>query len=353
MAHSSSGGSSAGGSSSTSRSDEWSAARSNVERFDGYLNDLRKYGFGLVTTLLTVTGYLSSSPSTSLPDATRLAVGGAILVLVIALAFLDGQYRSLQRGATIRARILEKYLNLDLTGSMAQFARLGQFSISYPLVYELTAAAVYVVGVGVLWGAWLFELVWIPVFLVAAALVAMLGDDPQVGTVDWSVDAKIVPIGQPVRITFTNLQELDGTKWLWAGGRIQAVDAGYSLLLRERKMRPLFMRDMSWLWRTDDPNVFPGLYKVLGFWYLPPESPVHPESSQLPGSSRLGALREHEDSRYIGSGDEEERGQLIHPPEYIQHVFEIKVQLVGPSPLPTPSTPPSDSNRDAISPSNP
>ncbi len=324
------GGPSSAESGPSARTSEWAAARSNIERFDGYLNDLRKYGFGLVTTLLTVTGYLSASPATSLPYATKLAVGGAILVLVVALAFLDGQYRALQRGATIRARVLEKSLNLDLTGSMAHYARLGRFRISYPLVYEMTAAAVFVVGVGVLWGGGFYELVWLAVFGVAVVLVAVFGDEAPAGTFDWSVDAKIVARGRPVRVTFTCLEELQDGPWLWAGGRIQGIDSDYSYPLPWRRMRTHFLYDMSWVWPTDGPAVREGLYRLVGLWYPPPDNEERPVPSHLPAAGATRAARRHEDDRYARLSADDAPSPSAPPGAVPPHVYTLTVQVVAP-----------------------
>ncbi len=306
--------------------DEWAAARSNIERFDGYLNDLRKYGFGLVTSLLAVTGYLSSSPAAALSDPAKVAVGAAILVLVVALAFLDGQYRALQKGATIRARILEKSLNLGLTGTMAQYARLGRFSISYFLVYEATATAVFAVGLGILWGSWFSGLVWLAVFGVAVLLVYLFGTAPQVGTVDWSVDAKVVRQGQTLRVTFTTLQDVKGGPWLWASGKIEGVGSDYSYPLPQRKMRARFLHDISWIWPTDADHVPPGLYKVVGLWYPPPDDPATEETSHLPARSRFAEARAEEDDRYSPPTPP---GSSEPPPNYVQHVYTITVQVVA------------------------
>jgi hypothetical protein len=305
-----------------SRTDEWTAARSNIERFDGYLNDLRKYGFGLVTSLLAVTGYLSSSPDTKLPDATKLVVSVAILALVVALSFLDGQYRSLQRGATVRARILERSLNLDLTSAISHYVQIGRYTKTYLVVYGVVASATAIVALGVLWGDWTMVLLLVIAFLVALFLIWKLGGDSLKGVVDWSVDAKIVSQGDPVHVTFTNLQELRGGAWLFAGCKIRGLDSNYDKRLPVRRASTHFMSQADWLWPTDS-SIKKGLYQVIGYWHLVNEQGKPVDAKTVPGGivsqmplefptwSPTGPSHSEQVSRYATVGTREALGTEV------------------------------------------
>jgi len=184
---------------------EWNAARAVIERFDGYLTDLRRYGFTLTTSLLSITGLFSSSPAVGFPPEAKFGVVSSIMVLVVALYFLDANYRYIQRGAVVRARILERALNLDLTSTIEYVLKVSRFEPYFTSVYVGFATSTYVLGVAVLWGSPFLELVLIDVFAGAIVAIYLLSPGQLKGLMDWSVDRKVAVAGQPIRITFTSL----------------------------------------------------------------------------------------------------------------------------------------------------
>jgi hypothetical protein len=266
---------------------EWSEARNNIERFDGYLNDLRKYGFGLVTGLLAVTGYLSAISGTALDPPTKLSVSVAILVLVVALSFQDGQYCMLQRAAVERARVLERALNLDLTSSMSRASGFGLYRRMPLVIYWSIAVATGILGVGVLWGYWLFVTTWIAAVLVALFLIWELSGQPPGSIVDWTVSQKVASTGTPIRITFTNLDPQNPQWWIHVGCKVEALPSDSRdkdhhssepvVTMTERKIRPLYLRQTEWVWATDAEKTRPGLYRIVGYWQLT-------DSSNMPQS---------------------------------------------------------------------
>lgn len=102
---------------------EWAEARAVVDRLDGTLVDLRKYGFGLASGLLTANGVifgLASGGHVS-PDVVGVAV--AITMLLAAVLFVvDQYYHMIQWGATNRATALESALNLSLSREILRWA---------------------------------------------------------------------------------------------------------------------------------------------------------------------------------------------------------------------------------------
>lgn len=82
---------------------EWQECRTTIARFDGYLADTRKYGFTLVTILLTANALVTSGNT----SVDRPAASIVVLALVFALFMLDNYYWSLLRGAVDRAKELE------------------------------------------------------------------------------------------------------------------------------------------------------------------------------------------------------------------------------------------------------
>src|SRR5437870_331936 len=95
------------------RLEEWKVARDVLQQFDNRIHELRKYGFTVVTTLLTLSGFLLNAPiaptstggTQPLPDPTKVAVVGTIMLLIVGLRFLERNYQLFNRATSIRARI--------------------------------------------------------------------------------------------------------------------------------------------------------------------------------------------------------------------------------------------------------
>ncbi len=272
---------------------EWATARAVIDKFDGYQSDIRKYGFTLITGLLAVTGLFSSSPSISYPPGAKFGVIASILVLVVALSYLDGLYRYLQRGAAIRARILESSLNLDLTNAIAEFLRVGRFESRYAILYGGFAVSTFVLGLAILTQAPGLELLLIVTFAVAIALMVELRPGEIIGLTDFSLDRKVVTGGQMVRITYTNLagtwKQLfaaseKSQRKLWTQrlkskrikvfllptgeitgprpvvGATTTPPSGDPMPLPPTKVEFVYLAQANWVWKT--PADKPGLYDV-------------------------------------------------------------------------------------------
>lgn len=84
--------------------EEWKECRGTIARLDGVLVDLRKYGFSLVTILITASGFFveNTEKQLSLP-----AVSIGIMVLITALFAVDRYYTILLSAAVERALDLE------------------------------------------------------------------------------------------------------------------------------------------------------------------------------------------------------------------------------------------------------
>ena len=68
--------------------EEWKECRATIARFDGYLSDMRKYGFTLVTILLTANALVTTGNT----PADRPAASIVVMALVFALFMLDNYY---------------------------------------------------------------------------------------------------------------------------------------------------------------------------------------------------------------------------------------------------------------------
>ena len=86
--------------------EEWKMCRQTTDKFDATLLDLRKYGFTIVTGLITAGAFLGFS------DPTAVIQIGVIIVsmaLVVILYWLDVYYMNLLYGSVFRTRFLELF----------------------------------------------------------------------------------------------------------------------------------------------------------------------------------------------------------------------------------------------------
>jgi hypothetical protein len=85
------------------RFEDWKECRNTIGRLDQLLADLRKYGFSIITGLLTAGAFLGKASTTDLSAAVFVTV----MVLVAALFSVDTYYQVLLSGAVERALDLE------------------------------------------------------------------------------------------------------------------------------------------------------------------------------------------------------------------------------------------------------
>ena len=105
--------------------EEWKSARKLLGQFDDRLHDLRKYGFSFITALLAAESILIPGPEAKaagqavIPDRIKLAVMLATLLLIMGMRLMDKHYRLFQEAAMVRAKIIERSLNLELSDAIA------------------------------------------------------------------------------------------------------------------------------------------------------------------------------------------------------------------------------------------
>ena len=98
--------------------DEWKCCRDAIDRFDGILVDLRKYGCSILTGLTTAGSFLGTSAS----GVIQVGVIIVTMALTVVLYYLDMYYQSLLFGSLFRARFLEIFkLNRGLTFHISAF----------------------------------------------------------------------------------------------------------------------------------------------------------------------------------------------------------------------------------------
>lgn len=123
---------------------EWQECRKTIGRLDTTIADLRKFGFSLVTILITASSFLGRQ---DLPDAGKVSVAVALMGLIAVLFAIDRYYTLLLNGAVERA--------LDIEGPKLDFKELENDKLTQVIsVYAVNSGAVFVVPVlylGFLW----------------------------------------------------------------------------------------------------------------------------------------------------------------------------------------------------------
>jgi hypoxanthine phosphoribosyltransferase len=86
--------------------DEWQETRRSIDRFDHISIDIRKYGFGLITFMLTASSIAFDATNLNSPMPV-LIVPFSIMILLCALFLADRYHEALLMGCIMRARQLE------------------------------------------------------------------------------------------------------------------------------------------------------------------------------------------------------------------------------------------------------
>lgn len=163
--------------------EEWKISRDTVDRLDKTLIDLRKYGFTLITGLLTAGSFLGFS------DTSRVAQVAVIIVtmvLVVVLYWLDTLYQSLLLGAVFRARYLEIFkVDVGLTNYISAFYAASRVEHLLHLLY---------VG-----------------FLVGALILGLFVAATAVSTLPLLPGTNIIELLKPLNLNSSQLNSLNST----------------------------------------------------------------------------------------------------------------------------------------------
>lgn len=191
--------------------EEWKEARAVLARFDENLHDLRKYGFIFLAALLA-----SDSIQTilKLEENARLALILITIVFIIALRLVDKNYEQFQSATVIRAMILERILNIELTETISYRYRRDRFSLHVQLLY--ISFIVLAGGLGSIILSVGYQLFLSLAFATAGiafilafpkTLNLILRHSEGLPEEDWIIDRLSCEQGEKVRIIITNLDE--------------------------------------------------------------------------------------------------------------------------------------------------
>jgi hypothetical protein len=308
--------------------EDWQEARAVLKNFDERLHDLRKYGFTLITALLAIQGLLlpfvplgpiapttvlttekgpdgaitkftnattldptkreNSVTNNGLPYPVKIAILAATAILVIALRWLDGHYQGIQRGAALRAKVVERFLNLEVTEEISLRYRIEKLQARINHLYYAFEVAIAVLAVfllpvfvlkdvppsdlaldlglvALLSGSMLVEAYWYSKALSPRNLRSL-------SKTEWAIDRTTCTKGDQVRIMMTNILEPDSP----AGG-VRNLPKGRILWdILDSDQKSIFQIDSHpsklakavtvppgnsyvWIWRVEQK---PGIYHV-------------------------------------------------------------------------------------------
>jgi len=100
--------------------DEWKECRTSIDRFDKLIVDLRKTGFGFLTTVVGGAAILLGTVATPTPGEFKFAAFVVVGLLIITLFALDCTHQIWLKAAVARARVLEASLSYEITSTITK-----------------------------------------------------------------------------------------------------------------------------------------------------------------------------------------------------------------------------------------
>ena len=261
---------------------EWEISRGILDRFDGYLNDLRKYGFTLITALLALSAFLlpyssQIDPTTGLvttsnfPDSVKFVVLLVNLLVIVAATAIDRNYTVFLQAAADRARVLERALNLELTEIIGRRYRSAHGEYVITGLYSFFMIMVLTLGVFVLGHDLNLLLLLLLFVLIAIGAVVVIRTYIRVdyahGPIDYTLDRLQCTQGDAVAITLTNLEKSDmvikSDEILWEikGEISDQEDSPVWTKTADKEIRIGDRDSYTTFWETDK-NVGKGIYEV-------------------------------------------------------------------------------------------
>ena len=100
---------------------EWIVCQESIRKFDEMILDIRKYGFTLLTVLLSADGFLYAKTEISSNHA--LGIYLALMILIFGLFLVDRCHEVFLRGAVQRAHEIESELGMALSLRITKFCQ--------------------------------------------------------------------------------------------------------------------------------------------------------------------------------------------------------------------------------------
>ncbi|HEY8086704.1 MAG TPA: hypothetical protein VIF09_02635 [Polyangiaceae bacterium] len=302
---------------------EWEVARDVIAKTDERVDDLRKYGFSFVTTLLTADALVLHSvkdgDAASIPWI-ALGVSVVAAVLVVAMRLLEKSNQLLQTAAAQRAQVIERHLGLELCDIIVERYRAERWWWQADALYCCFVLAVALVG-GLAGGfedgralvivrcillAALVAVSWAAIYWISSQEV----EYRRVQEDDWSLDRVECQQGESIRIMYTRWGT---TQWPFTKGSViwhvqRRVDGAAPVVVATHVADDDDMTDDDckvWQWKASGDACVPGLYEIAidpGGNYRGAAAPQAPDSP-APVAARTFVLRRRVRVTARGNGE--------------------------------------------------
>jgi len=190
--------------------DEWKTARETIGTYDDRIHDIRKYGISFITALLTAQSLLTAS-TTIFEDNVKIGILLVTLVLLVTLRQMERVYQLRQKAVALRAVILERALNIELTETITERSKSFHMTWRISLIYISFAVADFVLGLAVM-KSLAYKVALGDLTVLASSVIGLVGleeidltwgDRGEEG--DWTMDRLLCNDGRPLKITLTNM----------------------------------------------------------------------------------------------------------------------------------------------------
>jgi hypothetical protein len=154
--------------------DEWKECRASIDRFDRLLVDLRKTGFGFLTTVVGGAAILLGTAAAPTPGEFKFVAFVVLGLLTITLFAVDCSHQIWLKAAVARATVLETALSYEITREITKKFHGVEAVIIGVILYLIVFAATSVLFWVSLEGVSPFQL-WTLVGGLAGSAVIILG----------------------------------------------------------------------------------------------------------------------------------------------------------------------------------
>jgi hypothetical protein len=263
--------------------EEWKEVRGIFTRFDGYLNDLRKYGFSVIAALLTAT---SIEAMLNLDESARFALLILSCAFITALHLFDHNYRQYEKAASKRAKILEPMLNIKISEIISERYHNQSIFLYIPLIYIIFIWITWGLGRAILptthyvfWLTLAAVLSTVFIIVITKSLSVNLKHPNSSFEEDWSIDKLFCNVGEPVKITLTNLGTVPitfdkGKNVFYIRDKkketISCIDAEFKIEINHNN-------NYSWLWIPSEKDFFDDDKEIKFKLFT-----IHPRDSDIP-----------------------------------------------------------------------
>jgi hypothetical protein len=191
----------------------------------------------------------------------------ATLLLIIVLRWFEGSYQGMLYGAAIRAMVVERFSNLELTDQIQARFEFERLWLPRIILYAGFEGAVIWLAFALLPGHYLWT---VPLIIGTIAeswyyygYISPERHRRKYGTTDWALDQLECKPGDQIRIMVTNLSPVNDLTWPKRAWEIINSD-GTSVysppVTPNLKVEPNF----SYVWNFNVPQSFnPGIYRII------------------------------------------------------------------------------------------